>query len=285
MVHFVALVGAGVAAGVLSTVVGLASLVSYPALLLVGLPPVAANVTNTVGLVATGIGAVAGSRAELAGQGRLVVRLCGVSALGGAAGALVLLSTPARVFEVVVPGLIAGASVLVLVGPRLRRAPAVAASDAPSGDKPSGDKPSGDEPSGDKPAPLAGDPVRRSSGSRLRGYLAVAPVGLYGGYFGAAAGVLMLAVLTLLLADQPLARTNAAKNAAIGAANTAASAIFAVTGPVRWTAAAALAIGSLVGGWVGPAVVRRLPAGPLRVLIALGGIGLAVKLALDAGLP
>lgn len=270
MVHIVVLMGAGVAAGVLSTVVGLASLVSYPALLLVGLPPVAANVTNTVALVATGVGAVAGSRVELAGQGRLVARLCGVSALGGAAGALVLLSTPARLFEVVVPGLIAGASVLVLVGPRLRRAPAVSASDVPSGDE---SVPSGDQ------------PIRRSSGSRLRGYLAVAPVGLYGGYFGAAAGVIMLAVLTVLLPDQPLARTNAVKNAAIGAANITASAIFAVTGPVRWTAAAALAIGALVGGWVGPALVRRLPAGPLRVLIALGGLGLAVKLALDAGLP
>jgi uncharacterized membrane protein YfcA len=263
MIHFIALVGAGVVAGVLSTVVGLASLVSYPALLLFGLPPVAANVTNTVALVATGVGAVAGSRTELAGQGRLVVRLCGVSALGGAAGALLLLSTPARLFEVVVPGLIAGASVLMLLGPRLRRAPA-----APSGDKPA--------------PPSAGD---APPGGRARGYLAVAPVGLYGGYFGAAAGVLMLAVLTLMLADQPLARTNAAKNATLGAANIAASVIFAATGPVRWTAAAALAIGSLIGGWVGPAVVRRLPAGPLRVLIALGGLGLAVKLALDAGLP
>jgi uncharacterized membrane protein YfcA len=262
MIHFIALVGAGVAAGVLSTVVGLASLVSYPALLLFGLPPVAANVTNTVALVATGVGAVAGSRTELAGQGRLVVRLCGVSALGGAAGALLLLSTPARLFEVVVPGLIAGASVLVLLGPCLRRAPAA--------------------PSGDRPTPSAGDAPPRG---RARGYLAVAPVGLYGGYFGAAAGVLMLAILTLMLPDQPLTRTNAAKNAAIGAANIAASVIFAATGPVRWTAAAALAIGSLIGGWAGPALVRRLPAGPLRLLIALGGLGLAVKLALDAGLP
>jgi uncharacterized membrane protein YfcA len=254
MIHFMALVGAGVAAGVLSTVVGLASLVSYPALLLFGLPPIAANVTNTVALVATGIGAVAGSRDELAGQGRLVMWLCGVSALGGAAGALLLLGTPARLFEVVVPALIAGASVLVLLGPRLRRAPAT--------------------PSGAATGPAPG-----------KRYLAVAPIGVYGGYFGAAAGVLMLAVLTLLLAGQPLARTNAAKNATIGAANVAASAIFAFTGPVRWKAAAALAIGSLIGGWIGPAVVRRLPTGPLRVLIALGGLGLAVKLALDAGLP
>ncbi|MEN3304388.1 MAG: uncharacterized protein V7603_590 [Micromonosporaceae bacterium] len=247
MAHYLLLTGAGLAAGVLSTVVGLASLVSYPALLLFGLPPLAANVTNTVALVGTGVGAAAGSRTELAGQGRLVVRLCAVSALGGAAGALLLLHTPARLFEVVVPGLIAGASVLLLLGPRLRRAAA-----------------------------------GQAAGNRRRGYLAVAPIGVYGGYFGAAAGVLMLAVLTLMLAGQSLARTNAAKNVAVGAANTAASVIFAATGPVHWTAAVALAAGSLVGGWVGPAVVRRVPAGPLRVLIALGGLGLAVKLASDA---
>jgi uncharacterized membrane protein YfcA len=251
------LAGAGVVAGVLSTVVGLASLVSYPALLLFGLPPVAANVTNTVALVGTGIGATAGSRAELAGQGRLVARLCTVSALGGAAGALLLLRTPAHLFEVVVPGLIAGASVLLLLGPGLRRK-AVGQPVEP-------------------PAP-------RPPGNRLGGYVAVAPIGLYGGYFGAAAGVLMLAVLTLMLAGQSLARTNAAKNVTVGAANAAASVIFAATGPVHWTAAIALAAGSLVGGWAGPAVVRRMPAGPLRVLVALGGLGLAVKLAVDAGL-
>ena len=242
MVHYLLLTGAGLVAGVLSTVVGLASLVSYPALLLAGLPPVAANVTNTVALVATGIGAAAGSREELAGQGRLVARLCAVSATGGAAGAVLLLTTPARVFEVVVPVLIAGASVLVLVGPRLRRAAA-------------------------------------------RQAAAVAPIGLYGGYFGAAAGVLMLAVLSLMLAGQSLARTNAAKNVAVGAANAAASVVIVAIGPVRWPAAVALAAGQLVGGWVGPAVVRRVPAGPLRILIAIGGLGLAVKLAWDAGLP
>ena len=111
-----------------------------------------------------------------------------------------------------------------------------------------------------------------------------APVGLYGGYFGAAAGVLMLAVLTLMLPGRSLARTNAVKNVAIGAANTAASVVFVTTGPVRWAAAVALAAGSLVGGWLGPSVVRRVPAGPLRLLIALGGLGLAVKLAKEAGL-
>jgi uncharacterized membrane protein YfcA len=250
VIHLLVLAGAGVVAGVLSTVVGLASLVSYPALLLFGLPPIAANVTNTAALVATAVGAAAGSRTELAGQGWLVARLCAVTALGGAAGAVLLLSTPAHLFEAVVPVLIAGASILLVLGPRLRRAAAESAGPRES---------------------------------RL-GYLAVAPIGVYGGYFGAAAGVLMLAVLTLMLAGQSLARTNAAKNVAVGAANLAATAVFAVRGQVHWTAAVALAAGSLVGGWTGPAVVRRVPAGPLRLLIAVGGLGLAVKLALDAGL-
>ena len=266
MLHFLLLSGAGVVAGVLRSVVGLASLVSYPALLLAGLPPVAANVTNTVALVATGLGAAAGSRTELAGQGRLVARVCAVTALGGAAGALLLLHTPAHLFEVVVPGLIAGASVLLLLGPLLRRSAA------------------------ERPRWFAAERPRRSAAEHAAerphrgGYLAVAPVGLYGGYFGAAAGVLMLAVLTLMLPGRSLARTNAVKNVAIGAANTAASVVFVTTGPVRWAAAVALAAGSLVGGWLGPSVVRRVPAGPLRLLIALGGLGLAVKLAKDAGL-
>ncbi|GAA1810229.1 sulfite exporter TauE/SafE family protein [Planosporangium flavigriseum] len=256
MNHLLLLTGVGVVAGVLSTAVGLASLVSYPALLMIGLPPVAANVTNTVGLVATGIGAVAGSRAELAGQGRFIARLCTVSALGGVAGALLLLDTSPRLFEMIVPVLIAGASILLLLGPRLRR----------------------------RVAGQAVEPAAHRPPNRLGGLLAIAPIGLYGGYFGAAAGVLMLAVLTLMLAGQSLARTNAAKNVALGAANAAASVIFAVTGPVHWTAAAALAAGSLVGGWIGPALVRRVPPGPLRILIAVAGMALAVKIAIDAGL-
>jgi uncharacterized membrane protein YfcA len=254
MVEYLWLAGAGLVAGILSTVVGLASLVSYPALLLFGLPPVAANVTNTVALVGTGIGAAAGSRAELAGQRRLVARFCAVSAFGGVAGALLLLRTPPRAFEVIVPFLIAGAAVLLLVGPLLRRSPAA-------------------------PTAVAGPPQRR-----LGRYLVIAPIGLYGGYFGAAAGVIMLAVLTLMLAGHSLARANAVKNVVLGAANAAASVVFAASGPVHWAAAAAVAAGSLAGGWIGPAVVRRAPAGRLRLLIAVAAFGLAVKLAADAGL-
>src|SRR6266571_772503 len=170
------LFGAGTLAGISSTVASLASVVSYPVLLALGLPPVSANVTNTVALVFTGAGAAAGSRQELAGQGRLVRRLGPLVALGGAAGAALLLLTPAPAFEAVAPVLIGCASLLLIVQPKI---PGLAA-----------------RPGGERSRPLRA---------------ALSAVAVYVGYFGAAAGILLLAVLTAML-DQPLARINAVKN-------------------------------------------------------------------------
>src|SRR5438067_12392430 len=155
------LVVAGVGAGLTGSMAGLASLVSYPALLAVGLPPVTANVTNTVAMVGTTFGAMAGSGPELAGQRRRVLWLCGICAVGGACGGALLLLTPSETFTFVVPWLIAGGSLALLVGPRLRRA---AASRGISGTGP-------------------------AVGAGAFG------VAIYGGYFGAAAGVRMLAPL------------------------------------------------------------------------------------------
>jgi uncharacterized membrane protein YfcA len=245
------LVGVGVLAGLLASIGGLASLVSYPALLLAGLPPIAANVTNTVALVGTTVGAAAGSRPELVGQARFVRRLGVVSVLGGICGATLLLTTPAGVFEAVVPWLIAGASLALLLGPWLRRLSTRSA---------------------EHHADRAG----------LALQVGVFLVGIYSGYFGAAAGVIMLAILSAM-SSESLARVNAAKNLISGASNAVAAVVFAVIGPVHWVAAAALAAGSLAGGWMGPWAVRRLPATPLRTAIALAGLGLAVKLAIDAG--
>lgn len=237
------LFGAGVLAGVVSVVASLASLVSYPALLAVGLSPLAANVTNTVALVSVGFGAAAGSGPELRGQRADLWRLGLLNAAGGGVGAALLLLTPASAFEAAVPVLVAGASLVLLAPDRWRRP-------GPAGPRP-----------------------------WLQG--AVLAVAVYTGYFGAAGGVLALAVLTALL-RQPLARTIAVKNVVSAAANGVAAVAFALCGPVSWTAVLPLTAGFFVGGGLGPALVRRLPAGPLRVGIALCGLAVAGWLAVDA---
>jgi uncharacterized membrane protein YfcA len=242
----------GIAAGIVSTAASLASLVSYPVLLALGLPPLTANVTNTVALSFTAVGAAAGSRPELAGQGARVRRLGLVTALGGAGGAALLLLTPAKTFENAAPVLIGAASVLLLVRPGPQESAAGVAA--------------------------AAGPAREHSKLLLGALLGVA---VYVGYFGAAGGILLLAVLIPML-SQSLARTNAVKNVVNGLANGVAAVAFAAFGPVRWAAVVPLATGFLVGGWTGPALVRRIPGRVLRIVIALGGIGLAIRLGLSA---
>jgi len=242
------LLAAGTAGGIFSTVVAIASLVTYPVLLALGVPPLAANMTNTVALVFTGAGSVAASRPELAGQGRRVLRLGIFTALGGAAGAAVLLLTPASTFTVVVPVLIGGASLVLLVQPRIS---------------------------------LLTPPAVMDTRRRLALGAALFAVAMYIGYFGAAAGVLLLVVLTAAISE-PLVRVNAIKNAVNGMANGAAAACFAVFGDVRWNLVLPLAAGFLIGGWIGPKIARRVPAGMLRVLVSLCGLGLAVKLGISA---
>lgn len=238
------LFAAGVLAGVVSVVASLASLISYPALLAVGLPPLVANVTNTAALVFVGFGSSASSRSELSGQRARLIRLGLLNALGGGAGAVLLLLTPATAFEAAVPWLIAAASLVLLAGPRLQRGP----------------------------------PRSRERNAWLQA--AVIGVAVYTGYFGAAGGVLVLAVLTALL-DEPLVRTIAMKNVISSVANAVAAVTFALFGPVDWAAVPPLAAGFLLGGWIGPPLVRRLPSDALRVFIALCGLGVAVKLGFD----
>ncbi|WP_308258100.1 sulfite exporter TauE/SafE family protein [Pseudonocardia lacus] len=259
------LVGAGVAAGLCGSMAGLASLFSYPALLAVGLPATTANVTNTVALAFSTVGAAAGSRPELAGQARTVGRLALVALPGGALGAGLLLLTPPGVFEVVVPVLVAGASVALLLQPRLRaRGERRRRADGP----------------GAVSADALGAPVGSAWPSRpvLAGVLLVS---VYGGYFGAAAGVLMLA-LVLVGLPVSLLQGNALKTVLLGLANLVAAAGFAFFGPVEWWAVPPMAAGLLVGAWCGPALARRLPAAVLRTGIALAGMGLAVSLAVQS---
>jgi hypothetical protein len=240
------LVLAGFGGGLTGSIAGLASLVSYPALLAVGLPPVTANVSNTVALVFNSAGSVLGSRPELVGQ-RERARHLGVIALaGGITGGILLLATPSSAFALVVPWLIGLASIGILI----RRNP-------------------------DRVVP---HPAHRPTWALIAG---VYVIGVYGGYFGAGAGVLLLSVLLFATAE-PLARSNAMKNLLLGLANAVAAVAFVAFGPVRWSAVLPLAVGFLAGGRLGPIVVRRAPAGPLRALVACAGIGLAVHLGLDA---
>jgi uncharacterized membrane protein YfcA len=240
------LVLAGIGGGLSGTIAGLASLVSYPALLAVGLPPVTANVSNTVALVFSTAGAVWGSRPELTGQRARARRLGGLALAGGITGGILLLATPSNAFQLVVPWLIGLASIGILL-PR-------------------------------RPEPPTGASARRHAWVLAAGVFFIA---IYGGYFGAGGGVLLLALL-LFASVEPLPRSNALKNLLLGLANAIAAVAFVLFGPVRWSAAVPLALGFLVGGRLGPVVVRRAPTGPLRAVIACAGLGLAVHLGLDA---
>ncbi|RZS37904.1 hypothetical protein EV193_105464 [Herbihabitans rhizosphaerae] len=243
MNSFLLLTAAGVAAGLTGTIAGLASLFSYPALLATGLPPTAANVTNTVALAFGSLGVLPGSRRELTGQ-RAAVRHLGVACAAGAAvGAALVLVLPPDVFEVVVPFLIGGASLAIL----LWRQPETT-----------------DE--------RAARPWLTTVG--------VFGTSVYGGYFAAASGVLVLALL-LATTGEGLLRANALKNVLMLVIDIVAAVGFALFGPVSWTAVLPLAIGLLIGSWLGPVLARRLPTGLLRVAIAIAGLGLAVKLAVD----
>ncbi len=253
-----ALIAAGTAGGLFSTVVSIASLVTYPVLLALGVPPLSANMTNTVSLVFTGAGSVASSRPELTGERTRVLRLAAITALGGLAGAAVLLIAPASTFTAIAPVLIGAASIILLVQPKL---------------------------TGRAAAPLGGQQAGNQSGHRtgpgiwhVAGLFCVA---VYVGYFGAAGGVMLLVVLGTMMAE-PLVKVNAIKNAVSGVANGMAAICFAVFGSVRWPFVWPLAAGFLLGGLLGPKIARRVPAQALRVVVSLCGVGLAVRLGLSA---
>ncbi|WP_328529407.1 sulfite exporter TauE/SafE family protein [Nocardioides sp. NBC_00368] len=250
---------AGIGAGLTGSVAGLASLVSYPSLLAAGLPPVVANVTNTVAMFGVTGGTVAGSRRELRGQGRRIAWLALASFLGGAVGAALLLTTPAEAFEAVVPWLVGAGAILLLLRDRIRIWAALATTRTPRQD------------------PLDHG-ERRTVARGFAWGVAVFVLGIYGGYFGAGVGIIALAVL-VLERTEALAVTNAVKNVATGVANGTAAIAYVFFAPVDWPAAVALGVGAVLGGFLGPAIVRVAPERPLRWLVGLAGLGLAVHLA------
>lgn len=246
---------AGVVAGTMNAVVGSGTLVSFPVLLAVGLPPVMANISNTIGLVPGSVGGAWGYRQELAGQRRRVFVLGTASLLGGLAGGVLLLVLSSEVFRMVVPVLICLALVLIVVQPRVTRV--VQRHRERQGRL-------------DDPPPI----VLPATGSLA--------TGVYGGYFGASQGILLIGILGLLMPDD-LHRLNALKNVLVGLVNGTAALLFAVlwlTGaaPVSWVAAALLAAGSLAGGLLGGRFGRLLPRVFLRRLIVVIGLVAIVQL-------
>lgn len=234
---------AGLGSGVLTSTVGVASLLSFPVLLAVGLPPVVANVSNTVGLTPGALSGSFGYRAELREFPRATALVLLTCAGGAVGGAVLLLALPAAVFEGVVPWLILGTCLLVGVQPRLSAWLRTRRDD---------------------------DEAERLHVSPLTGVFATL-TGAYGGYFGAGSGVMMLAVLGLGT-DLPFRVANALKTLAVLAANLVASVIFVVAADIDWRAVVLLALGSVVGGYVGAAIGRRLPASLLRAGIVVAGL-------------
>lgn len=269
---------AGLAAGCINAAVGSGSLITFPTLLALGVPPVTANVSNNIGLVPGGLASVWGYRRELADQRRRLLVLGSMSLVGGVTGAVLLLVLPASTFRAVVPALIALAVVLVALQPRIQRVVA----GRRAGHRPGADTASD---AGVNPGPGAasGPDVASGAGPRpdvTRGaMLATAVVGVYGGYFGGAQGILLVAVLGILMTET-LQRLNALKNGLVTAVNTVAAGTFLVVAPDRvdWRVVALIAAGSTVGGLIGSRIGRALPQPVLRATIVVVGTVAVVSL-------
>jgi uncharacterized protein len=243
-VEVAAILLAGVAAGTINTVVGSGTLITFPTLLAFGVPPVTANVSNTIGLVPGSASGAWGYRRELAGQRSRLLRLGSASLLGGLAGAVLLLWLPSEAFDTIVPALILLGVALVVLGPRIGRWVAV------------------------RHEHLGGLPDHGAAWV----WPAVLLAGVYGGYFGAAQGVLLMAILGIGL-DDALQRHNATKNVLALLVNGVAAVLFAFVAPdVDWLVAGLIAVGAVVGGQIGAHVGRRIPDGLLRAVIVVVGL-------------
>lgn len=241
----VAVLLAGMGAGAVNAIVGSGTLITFPVLLAVGYPPVVANVSNTVGLVPGSVSAALGYRVELRGQGRRLRQLGVASFLGGVTGAVLLLTLPEDAFNAIVPVLIALSCLLVLVQPWLT----------------------------ERVASLSRHPEHGGVPLFVGVYLA----GVYGGYFGAGQGVLLIALLGLFLAEH-LQRVNAAKNVLAALVNGVAAVLFILVADVAWEAAGLIALGAVVGAQVGARGGRRISPTVLRLLVALVGVVAIVQL-------
>lgn len=240
------LIIAGILAGIFSSAAGLASLISYPALLMVGLPPVTANVVNTYGLIFTGIGSVAASRKELRGHWKFTFKILPILLAGCIVGALLLFAFPEKIFARVVPFFILGAAVAVLI-----------------------------------PSSATNHSQHHSKTVTILSWIAVFFAGIYSGYFGAACGVIMLALLNIITGE-PFKIYNAEKNFIMFCANLLSLVVYATKTAIKWEYVLPLGAGFIIGGYLGPGLVRHIPDKVIRIVVAIGATVLAGVLAYQA---
>ncbi|MFD6099059.1 sulfite exporter TauE/SafE family protein [Nocardiopsis flavescens] len=238
---------AGIAAGAINSIAGSGTLFTFPALLALGYPPITATVSNSIGLAPGSISSAIAYRRELAGQRGRVLRMGGMSLMGAATGALLLIYLPAGVFEKVVPFMIGAACVLILLQPRISRWARAR------------------KPSGRENGPLL----------PLSAYL----TGTYGGYFAAAQGIILMSILGAAL-DEDLQRLNALKNLLAGIVNGVAALFYIVLASPSWPVVGLIAAGSIMGGYLGGRFGRRMSAAALRVVLVVVGLSAAVQLLL-----
>jgi uncharacterized membrane protein YfcA len=250
MIEAIALFVAGVWAGGINSVVGSGSLVTFPTLLLFGYPPLTANVSNNIGMVAGGVGGIYGYRRELAPNRSILIRLAPASAAGALAGAVLLLVLPAESFQAIVPALIALGMLMVVVGPSIQRRTAAAQHEAST-------------------TPL----------SRALLTAGIFMLGVYGGYFGAAQGILLVGLMGMILSDG-IQRLTGIKNVLATLVNVVAALAFMViaTDHIDWSVVGLISCGTLLGGYLGAHYGRRLPPSALRVVILLIGTVALVKI-------
>lgn len=251
MLTFIILIIFGVLAGIVSTVTGMGSLVSYPVLLATGLPPIVANVTQTAAQAFSGFGAAASSRRELKANLRDLYWIMPVALFGSLVGSILLLIFPSSVFEKVIPFMVLFVAIFMLIQPHL---------------------PQKNRQEIKENARISRSPLM------LAGVLGI---GLYSGYFGAAAGVFMLVLFTLNRGIS-LLTSNALKNVTLGSTNLLATIIYAFFGHINWPYALMMGIGYIVGGYVGPVIARHLPQKLLRYIIILGAFILGISLFVEA---
>ena len=277
---------AGIGAGFVGYAVGASSLVSYPALLAFGIPPVLANASNTVGVVGTGIGGVMGARKELKGQAVRSITYVVIGAFGGVAGAFLLLKLDPSVFEFAAPVLILLSSLIIAINPRGRMQAKQAAADATAQLKHIEATEATDATDAAKRATTPTAPhrppeqlVQPMSQDSWWVWLGVVAVAIYSGYFGAGAGTLALAVLDAAKIG-PFHKINALKTLIGTGANISASVVFIIQGAVDWPAAIMLCIGCFIGGYIAPSITRKIPANIMRAAAVIAGIILTINLGL-----